>query len=866
MAQKKKYELSEMMQHFVNIKEKYNDCIIFYRLGDFYELFFEDAILVSKLLCLTLTGKSCGLEEKAPMCGFPHDSGDVYSAKLVEMGYKVAICEQLTEAKPGVRVERDVVKIITPGTITEGSLLDDKKNNYIANIYIENEKQISVVWSDITTGEFKVQNIEQDDALKFLNNTLIRVHPTELICRECDLEKIKEISAIKYKYISNIFKYYDWAYAVETCVHNIKNQFGESGYESIKNHPSGIKCVGSLIEYLNETQKCTLQNINTLKIEELSNVMYMDIATRRNLELTETVRDRKKKGSLLWLMDETKTSMGARLLRNFIENPLIDINEINYRQDATEELFKNIIVRDELSNNLKYISDIERLCCKISNKTINPKEVVTIKNALRQVPEVKQAISKLSAPLFKNAYASLADFEFLINYLNNAINEEPPITIKDGNVIKQGFNNQLDAYRNVSKNAKLWLSDLEEKEKELTGIRNLKIGYNSVFGYYIEVTKSQLSMVPFRYTRRQTLANAERFITAELKDLEEQILNADDNAYKLELEIFSEVKNMLCDNLHLIQECAKNIALVDVITSFAAIATKNNYCKPKITKNSKIEIIDGRHPIVEKIASDAFVSNNTLLDNAENRTMIITGPNMAGKSTYMRQVALITLMAHMGSFVPAEKASISLTDKIFTRIGASDDLAYGQSTFMVEMVEVSNILKNATSNSLILLDEVGRGTATFDGLSIAWAVMEHISKNLTAKTLFSTHYHELSELEGILDGVKNYRITVKEFNNSIIFLRKIARGSANKSFGIAVAKLAGLPQEVIQRAESILKSLEDSDLNRNIKQEEINNSKEFELKSKKAIEICNIIKDINIEKITPFEAMQVLFELSQKLK
>ena len=866
MAQPKN-QLSSMMIHYLKIKEKYNDCIIFYRLGDFYELFFDDAILVSKLLSLTLTGRNCGLEDRAPMCGFPHDASDVYAARLVEMGYKVAICEQLTEAKPGVQVERDVVKVITPGTITEGSLLDDKKNNYIANVYIENEKQVSVVWSDITTGEFIVHSIEQENALAILNNTLIRVHPTELICRESDYEILKDLSVVKYKYIQNIFKYYDWAYSIDLCTQNVKKQFGESGLSDINSQPHAIKCAGALIEYFNETQKCTLKNINTLKVEKLSNFIYMDIATRRNLELTETVRDRKKKGSLLWLMDETKTSMGARLLRSFIENPLTDINEINYRQDATEELFKNLIVRDELTNSLKYIADIERLCVKISNKSINPKEVVTIRHALSQIPAVKQSIGKLTSALFTNAYKDLANFEGLVEYLNNAINDEPPITLKDGDVIKKGFNEKLDSYRNTSKNAKSWIVDLEQKERELTGIKNLKIGFNSVFGYYIEVTKSQLNAVPFRYSRKQTLTNAERFVTQELKEIEEQILEAQNNAYKLELELFNEIKQVLIDNLQVIQGSAKAIALTDVITSFACIANRYNYCKPKMLKNSKkIEIIEGRHPIVERISSETFVSNNTLLDDSENRTMIITGPNMAGKSTYMRQVALIVLMAHMGSFVPAEKASIAITDKIFTRIGASDDLAYGQSTFMVEMVEVSNILKNATSNSLILLDEVGRGTATFDGLSIAWSVMEYISKNLTAKTLFSTHYHELSELEGILDGVKNYRITVKEFNNSVIFLRKIARGSANKSFGIAVAKLAGLPDEVIVKAQNILKSLETADINKNIKAEEMQNSKEFELKSNKAIEICNIIKDINIDKLTPFEAMQILFDLSQKLK
>ena len=868
MTQEERNSLSESMKVYMQVKDKYPDCIIFYRMGDFYELFFDDAELVSKLLDLTLTAKNCGWgDRKAPMCGFPHDAVDVYSARLIELGYKVAICEQLTEAVKGKRVERDVVKVITPGTITEGALLDEKKNNFIANIFIEND-DVAIVWSDITTGEFKVHNITGTDSLNTLNDTLIRICPTELILRECDFEKIQDLSSIKYKYLPNIYKFYDWAYAKEICQQNIKKQFGESGYQALKGKDCAIRCAGAMLEYLNETQKRTLTNINKITIEQFSNYMYLDINTRRNLELTETVREKKRKGSLLWLLDQTRTSMGARLLRQFIENPLNNSADINYRLDATEELYNNLVLRDELKNALSRMSDIERLCCKISYGSINPRECLKIKYALQAVPFVKNVLSKLNSQLFKDANAKIADFNNLTDYLDNAIDEDAPTVLKDGGIIKSGFNAELDEYRSAKRNAKEWLLNLEAQEKEQTGIKNLKIGVNNVFGYYIEVSKGQIPLVPYRYQRKQTLTTGERYITPELKSLEEKIFGAEEAALKLEQALYLQVRKILQEYMYEMQLTAKYIALVDVILSFSTIATRHNYCRPKILKYSKnLEIIGGRHPIVEVInKNELFVANDTLLDENENRTMIITGPNMAGKSTYMRQVALITLMAHLGSFVPADKANICLVDKIFTRIGASDDLAFGQSTFMVEMVEVSNILQNATSNSLILLDEVGRGTATFDGLSIAWAVMEYISANIKAKTLFSTHYHEISELEGILEGVKNYRVTIKEFNNSIIFLRKVVRGSAHKSFGIEVAKLAGVPSVVIEKAKNILSSLETADINKNITSQQIQNNKALETKTSKALEVCNIIKDINIERITPFEAMQTLYELAEKLK
>ncbi len=863
----KEIKLSNMMQHYLSVKEKYNDCIVFYRLGDFYEMFFEDAVLVSKLLELTLTGRNCGLEERAPMCGFPFEHAQAYAAKLVEMGYKIAICDQLTEAQKGVMVERDVVRVITPGTVIEENLLDEKSNNYIANLYLTNDNAC-VVWSDITTGEFMISIISKENYINKINDILVRIKPKELILKQCDLDIIKNIPAITYKSVENVYVYQDWAYTQENCIKNIKNQFGESGYGELKSEDSAVICVGSMLQYLLETQKITLKNINKFTIESTNDFLSMDINTRRNLELVETVRDKSRKGSLLWLMDETKTSMGARLLKHQIENPLIDINQINLRLNATEELYKNIVLRDEIAQNLNNISDIERLCCKISYGSINPREILRIKESIKNFPALKSSLNKLNSTLVKTANESICDFESLYTYLDSAINpENPPIVIKDGNVIKKGFNEKLDEYRSLISDSVSWLNKLEVQEKEETGIKNLKIGYNSVFGYYIEVTKSNINLVPYRYTRKQTLTNAERYITPELKELENRIENARSEIEKLELSLYQQVKEVLLSNIDALLLSAKNIAIIDCLVSNSIIASKYNYCKPVLTKSNQIEIVGGRHPIVERInKQEAFVSNDTVLDDDENRTMIITGPNMAGKSTYMRQVALITLMAHIGSFVPAAKAKIGLVDKIFTRIGASDDLSFGQSTFMVEMVEVSNILKNATEKSLILLDEVGRGTATFDGLSIAWAVMEYISKNLKAKTLFSTHYHELSELEGILDGVKNYRVTIKEYNGNIIFLRKVVRGSANKSFGIEVAKLAGLPEEVIYNAQNILKKLETADVNKNITEEKLQLDKEYEQKNKNAIEVCNIIRDINIEKITPFEAMQILFDVSQKLK
>lgn len=861
--------LSPMMQHYVQTKEQYKDAILFYRLGDFYELFFDDAVLCSKVLELTLTGKDCGLSERAPMCGFPHDSGELYASKLVSEGYKVAICEQLSEPVKGKQVDRGVIRVITPGTVTEGTLLDEKKNNFIATTF-KYKNVISIAWADITTGDFVVDEFSGADAMEKLNNTLIRIHPAELIITSDFLNEISQLSCIAYKYVSNIFKYENWAYDMIVAEKNVKNQFGIATFNNLfasKNF-SALISAGALIEYFNETQKRTLTNINSLSFEQKSNFMYLDINTRRNLELVETVREKKRKGSLLWLLDETKTNMGARLLRNYVENPLNDITVLNERLNAIEEFTKNLVVRDEIASSLQNVCDLERLCGKISYGSVNPRDCLNIKRTLGKLPDIKNIVSKLSAELFVKTQNNICDFSELYNLLDRAICEDAPLIVKDGGVIKNGFNAELDECRNAGKLGKEWLLKIETEEKEQTGIKNLKIGFNSVFGYYIEVSKGQTGLVPYRYERRQTLTNAERYITPELKTLEQKILGAEEKSAKLEAQLFAEVKEQLLNCLGDLQKTARALAQLDVIFSLSTVAIKNNYCKPTLSKSTnKIEIIEGRHPIVEKINKDeAFVSNDCFLDNSENRTMIITGPNMAGKSTYMRQVALITLMAHIGSFVPAKKANICLTDKIFTRIGASDDLAYGQSTFMVEMVEVANILQNATEKSLILLDEVGRGTATFDGLSIAWAVMEYLSKNRAAKTLFSTHYHELSELEGVLDGVKNYRISVKEFNNSIIFLRKIVRGSALKSFGIEVAKLAGLPEDIIVRAKQILNNLEESDINSKSRNEANNTQNNSNKPQKGASEIYSIISTLDVNKITPMDAQQILFELNQKTK
>jgi len=849
---------SQMMQHYFGIKEQYKDIIIFYRLGDFYELFYEDAILCSRVLELTLTSKSCGLKEKAPMCGVPAKSCDIYLKKLLSMGYKVGICEQVSEPNNNYKelVKREVVRIVTPGTVMEDDILEEKKNNYIACVYFS--KEYYIAFADISTGEFYITT---EPTLQKLNDFLVMINPAEIICNsEMKLESIN-LSAVKQNNVPSFTEFELSEFSLKNSEDLFYKQFHSNNYKvfEITNNKELI-AVGALLSYLFKTQKRDLTHINKVKYYYSSDYMYLDVNTRRNLELTTSGKDNKKKGSLLWLLDETKTAMGGRMLRNFIEQPLHDDNKINYRLNGVEELFNNIQTRESLQEVLNIVTDLERLSGKISYNSITPRECVSIKNSLLLVPKIKGLMQNLKTDILVDIYNNLNEFKDIASLIDSAIKDDISKTeYKDGGFIKSGFDTVFDDYKEASSKGKGWIADLEKTEKEETGIKNLRIDYNRVFGYFIEVTNSQKDLVPYRYKRVQTLTNAERFTTDELKDLEGKVLQAHEKAVKRELELFEMIKARLRAIVPDLQNSARNLGILDALLSFANVATKYDYVKPRISRGIKeIKIVDGRHPVIEKlIGRDEFISNDTLLDNGENRTMIITGPNMAGKSTYMRQVALITLMAHIGSFVPAKEAEIGLTDRIFTRIGASDDLIYGQSTFMVEMTEVANILSNATNDSLILFDELGRGTATYDGLSIAWSVMEYLSKHIKAKTLFSTHYHELTELEGKLDGVKNYRVTVKEFNNNIIFLRKIVRGGANRSFGIEVARLAGLPEELIQNSKSILSSLEEK---------EAKNSSINQLNlPPRSVETLNMLKEIDLNKISPLEAFSILTNLKERL-
>ena len=855
--------LSPMMQQYVLTKEKYKDAILLYRLGDFYEMFFEDAVTASKELDLTLTGKMCGLDERAPMCGIPYHAIDGYLAKLIEKGYKVAICEQLTEPKKGVKlVERDVVRVITPGTLIDSNLLDDKKNNYILSACLDSGI-VGVAYTDISTGIIYLaeQNLNQ------FNDLLVRVRPSEIICNKNLAEIADTLLATKLQIIPNFqvraFENFDF----DECYKTLTNQIDKKELIGLTDKKQTIISAGILINYLLETQKRSLSHINTISYIQDSEFMAIDSNTRRNLELTETIKDRKKRGSLLWLLDKTQTSMGSRCLRTYIEQPLYDEKLINQRLNGVEELVKNIVVRDALTSLLGSVYDIERLCGKVSYNNLTPKDTIALKNSLSVLPEIKEKLSGFKSTILKNIAKDIYDYSSIYNMLDSAIVENPPYVLKDGGFIKKGYSKELDDICNISTVGKTWLATLEADEREKTGIKNLKIGYNSVFGYYIEVSKGQVDQVPYRYQRKQTIANAERYITDELKEMENKILHAEEQKITLEIKLFNEIREVLLENVSAMQKTARQIAVLDALLSLAIVACEKNYCKPQVSSSiNSIEIVNGRHPVVEALLkNEDFIPNDTFLNNTDSRTMIITGPNMAGKSTYMRQVALITLMAHIGSFVPAQKANIALTDKIFTRVGASDDLAFGQSTFMVEMSEVSNILKQATNNSLIVLDEVGRGTSTFDGLSIAWSVMEYLSKTLKAKTLFATHYHELTELEGLLEGVKNYRINVKEFNDTIIFLRKIGRGGANKSFGIEVAKLAGLHENVITRAKEILHTLEENEINKNSSLTQLNETTETKKYQKAVMEIGNILKDVNVETLTPLNAFDLILQLKEKL-
>ena len=862
-------KLSPAMAQYLQIKEKYKDCILFYRMGDFYEMFYEDALTVSSELDLVLTGKSCGTQERAPMCGVPYHSAETYIAKLLANGHKVAICEQLTTPQKGVKMlERDVVQVITPGTIVDESMLEAQRNNYLLSVY-KNGNVIGASYVDISTGVFEVVEIKENLESE-LSNLLARIIPSEVIGNS-EAEKIyNNLPQVRIGNITKLTPYYEWAYSKGRANDNLVKQFGEN-YENVydlKGKNAIICSAGALFEYINETQKRTLQNINKISLVKNKSFMTIDLNTRRNLEISENNRDRKKYGTILWVLDKTKTPMGARLMRKMVDEPLQDPKAINMRLNAVSQLVKKLIVRDRISELLKKVKDIERHGGRIAYGNIMPNELVTLKVSLQQIPLIKQELSQIDDPYLNECRESLHDVNNVVELIDKSITDDNEIiNMKEGNFIKVGFNKELDEYRNAKTLGKVWIEELQKKESEETGIKNLKIARNKVFGYYIEVNRTQIDKVPLRYVRKQTIANNERYITEDLKEIEEKIVGSEEKAKQLESDIYSEIKNILSRYVQTFQDISRAVAKIDVILSLAEVAVKNNFVKPTINSNIKeLKIIDGRHPVVEQFMNKGeFVVNDTFLDDGDNKIMIITGPNMAGKSTYMRQVAIITLLAHIGSFVPAKEAQIPITDRIFTRVGASDDLAFGQSTFMVEMSEVANILANATDKSLIVLDEIGRGTSTFDGLAIAWSVVEYLSKNFKSKTLFATHYHELTELEGVIPGVKNYKISVKELDDDVVFLRKIVRGGASRSFGVEVAKLAGVPKLVLDRAKEISKNLEK--VNKKLDLDIFKENKErAEDNTKTALTILSILKDIDINRVSPMHAFDLLNDLVTRAK
>ncbi|MFP3155449.1 DNA mismatch repair protein MutS [Lachnospiraceae bacterium ZAX-1] len=802
-----------MMQQYMEIKKTYADCILFYQLGDFYEMFFDDALTASKELEITLTGRSYGQEERAPMCGIPCHSFENYLNKLVCKGYKVAICEQTDDANAKGLVQREVVKIVTPGTTLNAQALDESKNNYImCVVYLEDCYGVSI--ADVTTGDFYTTQL---DSSQKLMDEMYKFSPSELICNEAFYMSGMDIEDLKQRLSITIYSLEPWYFSDDTTKDTLCGHFKVSTLFALglEDYESAATAAGALLKYLYETQKTYLGNLISLELYATSKYMLIDSSTRRNLELTQTMREKQKRGSLLWVLDKTKTAMGARMLRSFVEQPLIEKQEIEERLNAIEELNENVLLREELREYLNSIYDMERLISRVTYHTAHPRDLIAFKHSLSMLPLIKNRLGECSCRLLTQLQQEMDTLADIYDLIESAIVEDAPLSIRDGGILKEGFHEEADRLRNAKTEGKAWLMDLEAKEREKTGIKNLRIKYNKVFGYYLEVLNSQQSLVPDDYIRKQTLANAERYIIPKLKELEDMILGAEDKLVSLEYELFCEIRNQIAENIQRIQKTAKAVAKADVIAALAFVAERNNFCRPRINETGVIDIKNGRHPVVEQmIHNDMFIANDTYLDNETKRISIITGPNMAGKSTYMRQTALIVLMAQIGSFVPATAANISIVDRIFTRVGASDDLASGQSTFMVEMTEVANILRNATKNSLLILDEIGRGTSTFDGLSIAWAVVEHISnpKLLGAKTLFATHYHELTELEGKLDNVNNYCIAVKEKGDDIVFLRKIIPGGADKSYGIQVAKLAGVPESVIARAKVIVEELSDNDI------------------------------------------------------
>lgn len=874
-----KYDLNEllessitpMMKQYLNIKINNQDCILFYRLGDFYEMFFDDAITASRELELTLTGRDCGLPERAPMCGVPYHAMDGYIAKLVAKGYKVAICEQLEDPSTakGI-VKRDIIRVVTPGTVTDPKMLDETKNNYLASMYRE-DVFTCIIFADVTTGELTISPIIVGDDLNKLYSEISKFSPSEILVNAKMASNQKMMEEIRQRFVTTIDVKDDSFYQFDKAVAAVEGRFGKKliSEKGIAQSAETVLALYALLDYLEDTQKNELKHINDVECVNDSLFMEIDLSTKRNLELTETMREKKKKGSLLWVLDDTRTSMGARLLRHFIDRPLASYNLINERLNAVEELFSGHFMRDGIRETLSGVNDIERLASKISFKSANGRDLVSLKNSLKCIPALKETIIQSQAKMLQQICCELDPLEDVTSILDMAIVDDPPFTVREGGIIKDGYHDGLTELRRAMREGKDWIAQVEQEEKEKTGIKNLKVGYNKVFGYFLEVTKSYQNLVPDYFIRKQTLANCERYITPKLKEIENVVLGAEEKSVALEYEIFCQVRDVVYDNMLRIQKTARAVAKLDFLQSLANVAYKNNYTKPIITNDGIISIKNGRHPVVEKMLTDSlFVPNDTLLNLSSDNFAIITGPNMAGKSTYMRQVALIVLMAHLGSFVPADSAAITIVDKIFTRVGASDDLASGQSTFMVEMNEVSNILKNATENSLLILDEIGRGTSTFDGLSIAWSVVEYITKKIGAKTLFATHYHELTVLEERLKGVKNYSIAVKKRGDDITFLRKIVDGGTDDSFGIQVAKIAGVPSEVIRRAKEVVKVLELNEITfdaSKVKKEETE-EEQLDLTQMYDNEIIKELQKLDVTTLTPIEALNKLFEFSKMAK
>ena len=861
-------KISPGMEQYLNIKKDYEDCILFYRLGDFYEMFFDDALVASRELELTLTSKNCGLEDKAPMCGVPFHAADTYIARMVEKGYKVAVCEQMEDpaTAKGI-VKREVIRVVTPGTITSQNVLDEKHNNYIASIAALDDR-ISVSYSDISTGELCLTEFGGDDLLQILSNELVKISPSEIIISQSfsDTFGTEEINYACGAYIDVLPETY---FSVKMCEEKIAAQFKGRSLASLglDFRPAAVLSLGVLLSYLFETQKQELNNIIDLSVYEVGQTMALDKAAIRNLEITETLFERTVKGSLLGVLDKTKTAMGSRLMSKWLREPLNDVGFVNKRLDGVEELYDEFILRNDLRELLNKVYDFERLSGRIALGTANGKDMIALMQSLSALPDIKSILSSMNSDILQEIHDNINTLDNIYKLISDAIVEDPPFTIKDGGIIKKGYSDKLDELKLSIKDGKEWISTLETKEKERTGLKTLKVGYNKVFGYYIEVSKSLADKVPEEYIRKQTLVGGERFITPELKEMESLVLNAEAKINETEYNIFTEIRNYIQGYISEIQRTSKAIAKLDVLLSFAYISEKNGYIKPVVDNSFELEIIGGRHPVIEQtVENGLFVSNDTYVNSSDCSMLLITGPNMSGKSTYMRQTALIVLMAQAGCFVPCEKARIGICDRIFTRIGASDNLARGQSTFYVEMSELSYIINNAKERSLIILDEIGRGTSTYDGLSIAWATVEYLcNKNSHIRTLFATHYHELTALESQLYGVKNLNVDVKESNGNVVFLHKICPGPASRSYGIHVAKLAGIPNSLLERADDVLRNLEEGKSNEVRVEKPKEKEAQLSLFDLTPDPIISMLRNLNLMEITPGKAITILEELKSKL-